>query len=57
VQLSLSRRGERSPALFWSATSSDDALVGIISVGDIVKHHVAEVVMEATVMREYIMHS
>ena len=26
----------------------DDALVGIISIGDIVKHHVAEVVMEAT---------
>ena len=36
---------------------ADDALVGIISIGDIVKHHVAEVVMEATAMREYITHS
>jgi hypothetical protein len=33
-----------------------NALVGIISIGDIVKHHVAEVVMEATAMREYITH-
>ena len=33
------------------------ALVGIISIGDIVKHRVAEVVMEATAMREYITHS
>jgi CBS domain-containing protein len=36
---------------------ADDALVGIISIGDIVKHHVAEVVMEATAMREYITHT
>jgi CBS domain-containing protein len=36
---------------------ADDALVGIISIGDIVKHRVAEVVMEATAMREYITHS
>jgi CBS domain-containing protein len=36
---------------------ADDALVGIISIGDIVKHHVAEVVMEATAMRKYITHS
>jgi CBS domain-containing protein len=35
---------------------TDDALVGIISIGDIV-HRVAEVVMEATAMREYITHS
>jgi CBS domain-containing protein len=36
---------------------ADDELVGIISIGDIVKHQVAEVVMEATAMREYITHS
>jgi CBS domain-containing protein len=36
---------------------TDDALVGIISIGDVVKHHVAEVEMEATAMREYITHS
>jgi CBS domain-containing protein len=35
----------------------DNALVGIISIGDVVKHHVAEVEMEATAMREYITHS
>jgi CBS domain-containing protein len=32
-------------------------LVGIISIGDVVKHHVAEIEMEATAMREYIAHS
>jgi CBS domain-containing protein len=36
---------------------TDDALVGIISIGDVVKHHVAEVEMEATAMRDYITHS
>jgi CBS domain-containing protein len=36
---------------------TDRALVGIISIGDVVKHHVAEVEMEATAMREYITHS
>jgi CBS domain-containing protein len=36
---------------------TDGALVGIISIGDVVKHHVAEVTMEATAMREYITHS
>jgi CBS domain-containing protein len=36
---------------------TDGALVGIISIGDVVKHHVAEVEMEATAMREYIRHS
>ena len=36
---------------------ADNALVGIISIGDVVKHHVAEVTMEATAMREYITHS
>jgi len=32
---------------------TDDALFGIISIGDVVKHHVAEVKMEATAMREF----
>ena len=36
---------------------TDGALVGIISIGDVVKNHVAEVEMEATAMREYITHS
>jgi CBS domain-containing protein len=36
---------------------ADNALAGIISIGDVVKHHVAEVTMEATAMREYITHS
>jgi CBS domain-containing protein len=36
---------------------TDGALVGIISIGDVVKHHVAEVEMEATAMRDYITHS
>ncbi len=36
---------------------TDGGLVGIISIGDVVKHHVAEVEMEATAMREYITHS
>ena len=31
----------------------DGSLVGIVSIGDIVKHHVAEVEMEVTAMREY----
>ena len=35
----------------------DGALVGIVSIGDVVKHHVAEVEMEATAMRDYITHS
>ena len=30
------------------------ALVGIISIGDVVKHRVAEVELEATAMRDYI---
>ncbi|HEX5998671.1 MAG TPA: CBS domain-containing protein [Hyphomicrobiaceae bacterium] len=29
-------------------------LIGIVSIGDVVKHHVAEIEMEATAMREYI---
>ena len=36
---------------------TDNALVGIISIGDVVKHHIAEVEMEATAMRDYITHS
>jgi len=36
---------------------ADDMLVGIISIGDLVKHHVAELKMEATAMRGYITHS
>lgn len=33
---------------------SEDALVGIVSIGDVVKHHVAEVEMEASAMRDYL---
>jgi CBS domain-containing protein len=33
---------------------TDNELVGIISIGDVVKHHVADVKMEAVAMREYI---
>jgi CBS domain-containing protein len=36
---------------------TDGALVGIISIGDVVKHHIAEVEMEAMAMRDYIAHS
>jgi CBS domain-containing protein len=36
---------------------ADERLVGIISIGDMVKHHVAELKMEATAMRGYVMHS
>lgn len=32
----------------------DGSLVGIISIGDVVKNHVAEVEMEATSMRNYL---
>lgn len=32
----------------------DDALVGIISIGDVVSHHVAEVQMEVSAMRNYL---
>lgn len=30
------------------------ALVGIISIGDVVKHHIAEVEMEVSAMRDYL---
>ena len=36
---------------------TDGELVGLVSIGDVVKHHVAEIEMEATAMREYIAHS
>ncbi len=32
----------------------DNSLVGIISIGDVVKHHIAEVEMEVTAMRDYL---
>jgi CBS domain-containing protein len=32
----------------------DGALVGIVSIGDVVKHHIAEVEMEASAMRTYL---
>lgn len=32
----------------------DGALVGIISIGDVVRHHVAEVEMEVSAMRNYL---
>jgi CBS domain-containing protein len=35
---------------------TDGALSGIVSIGDVVKHHVAEIEMEATAMRDYIAH-
>ena len=31
-----------------------DELVGIVSIGDVVKHHIAEVEMEKTALRDYI---
>lgn len=34
----------------------DGALIGIVSIGDVVYHHVAEVKEEAHAMREYIAH-
>ena len=32
----------------------DGRLAGIVSIGDVVKYHIAEVELEATVMRDYI---
>lgn len=32
----------------------DESLVGIVSIGDVVKHHVAEVEMEVSAMRNYL---
>ena len=36
---------------------ANDALVGIVSIGDVVKHHIDEVRGEAQAMRQYITHS
>lgn len=33
----------------------DGALVGIVSIGDVVKHHIAEVEMEASALRTYLL--
>ncbi len=32
----------------------NEAIVGIISIGDVVKHHIAEVEMEVTAMKDYL---
>ncbi len=32
----------------------DDVLVGIVSIGDVVKHHTAEVELEVTAMKGYL---
>ena len=37
--------------------TKDGNLAGIVSIGDVVKYHLAEVEMEATAMREYIAHT
>ena len=37
--------------------TKDGALIGIVSIGDIVKYHVAEVEMEATAMKDNIAHT
>jgi len=34
--------------------TEDGALVGIISIGDVIKHHIAEVEMEVSAMRGYL---
>lgn len=35
----------------------DGALAGIVSIGDVVKYHLAEIEMEASAMKEYIAHT
>jgi CBS domain-containing protein len=35
----------------------DGRLIGIVSIGDVVKNHIAEVEMEASAMRDYIAHT
>ncbi len=37
--------------------TKDGALAGIVSIGDVVKYHLAEIEMEATAMKEYIAHT
>ncbi len=35
----------------------DGRLIGIVSIGDVVKNHIAEVEMEASALRDYIAHT
>ena len=37
--------------------TKDGALAGIVSIGDVVKYHLAEVEMEANAMKDYIAHT
>ena len=37
--------------------TKDGALAGIVSIGDVVKYHLAEIEMEASAMKEYIAHT
>jgi CBS domain-containing protein len=37
--------------------TKDSKLVGIVSIGDVVKYHLAAVEMEATALKEYIAHT
>jgi CBS domain-containing protein len=37
--------------------TKDSKLVGIVSIGDVVKYHISEVEMEATAMKDYIAHT
>ena len=37
--------------------TKDGALTGIVSIGDVVKYHLAEVQMEASAMKDYIAHT
>ena len=37
--------------------TKDGALVGIVSIGDVVKYHLSEVEMEANAMKDYIAHT
>jgi CBS domain-containing protein len=37
--------------------TKEGKLIGIVSIGDVVKYHISEVEMEATAMREYIAHT
>lgn len=47
MELMTQRRFRHVPVI------EDGALVGIVSIGDVVKHHVAEVELEASAMRGY----